>query len=86
MGTKGFASLVGGSLNLSFLDGTKQTVAAEGKSGSGASIMDFPHDAHRAVIADFVEAISTGRQPLVSGDEALESQRLVSTILAAGEP
>ncbi len=85
IGTEGFASLVGGTLRLSLLNGEEETVEAEGNTGSGASIMDFPHDAHRALIADFVEAISTGRQPLVSGEEALESQRLVAAVLKAGE-
>jgi predicted dehydrogenase len=86
IGTKGFASLVGGTLHLSFLNGAEETVEAEGKTGSGASIMDFPHDAHRALIADFIEAVRDNRQPFVSGEEALESQRLVATILSAGAP
>ncbi|KAB0268647.1 Gfo/Idh/MocA family protein [Microvirga brassicacearum] len=84
IGTKGFASLVGGTLRLSLLSGREEVVEAEGKTGSGASIMDFPHDAHRAVLVDFLDAIRDGRQPLVSGDEALASQRLVADILDAG--
>ncbi len=83
IGTKGFATLIGGTLSLSFLDGRKEIVEAEGSTGSGANIMDFPHDAHRAVIADFLDAISTGRDPVVTGSEALASQRLVDDILAA---
>ena len=85
IGTKGFASLIGGTLRLSFLDGREETVEAEGSTGSGASIMDFPHDAHRALIADFVDAIQGRRQPTVSGEEALASQRLVSAVLAGGK-
>jgi predicted dehydrogenase len=85
IGTKGFASLVGGTLRLSFLDGREETVEAEGSTGSGASIMDFPYDAHRALIADFVDAIQGRRPPTVSGEEALESQRLVSAVLAGGK-
>ncbi|MGF9763027.1 Gfo/Idh/MocA family oxidoreductase [Microvirga sp. 0TCS3.31] len=84
IGTKGFASLTGGKLRLSFLDGRDEVIEAEGSTGSGASIMDFPHDAHRALIADFVDAIHHRRQPMVSGEEALESQQLVSAVLAAG--
>lgn len=83
IGTKGFASLVGGTLRLSFLSGEEEVVEAEGSTGSGASIMDFPHDAHRAVIADFIEAVRSDRQPFVSGEEALESQRLVATVLSS---
>lgn len=83
IGTKGFASLVGGTLRLSFLSGEEEVIEAEGSTGSGASIMDFPHDAHRAVIADFIEAVRSDRQPFVSGEEALESQRLVATVLSS---
>ena len=81
IGTNGHAALVGGALHLAFLDGREEIVEAEGRTGSGASIMDFPHDAHRAVIADFLDAIETPRQPVVTGREALESQRLVDRIL-----
>jgi predicted dehydrogenase len=84
IGTKGFASLIGGTLRLSFLDGRGEVIEAEGSTGSGASIMDFPHDAHRALVTDFIDAIDGRRQPMVSGEEALESQRLVSAVLAAG--
>jgi predicted dehydrogenase len=83
IGTKGFASLVGGTLRLSLLDGEEEVVEAEGSTGSGASIMDFPHDAHRAVIADFIDALRSDRQPFVSGQQALESQRLVATVLSS---
>lgn len=82
-GTKGFAALVGGRLRLAFLDGREEIVEAEGSTGSGANIMDFPHDAHRAVIADFLDAIETARDPVVTGEEALASQRLVDDILKA---
>jgi predicted dehydrogenase len=83
IGTKAFAALVGSRLELSFLDGRREVVEAEGSTGSGANIMDFPHDAHRAVIADFLDAIEQGRDPVVTGEEALASQRLVDDILAA---
>ena len=59
-----------------------ERMEAEGSTGSGANIMDFPHDAHRALIADFLEACRMGRPPAVSGEEALESQRWVERILA----
>ncbi len=71
-------------MRLAFLDGREEIIEAEGSTGSGASIMDFPHDAHRALIADFLDAVEGRRQPTVSGESALESQRLVSTVLAAG--
>lgn len=84
IGSEGHAALVGGRLQLSFLDGPSEVVEAEGNTGSGANIMDFPHDAHRAVIADFLDAVETGRDPVVTGEEALTSQRWIDAILAAG--
>jgi predicted dehydrogenase len=84
IGSKGHASLVGGRLELAFLHGRNEVVEAEGSTGSGANIMDFPHDAHRAVIADFLDAIEKGHEPVVTGEEALDSQRLVDAILEAG--
>lgn len=84
IGRQGHAALVGGRLELSFLDGRRETVEAEGSTGSGANIMDFPHDAHRAVIADFLDAIESEGEPVVTGEEALASQRLIDAILLAG--
>jgi predicted dehydrogenase len=43
--------------------------------------MDFPHDAHRALIADFLDAIVEGRDPLVTGEEALATHRLIEQVL-----
>ena len=83
IGRKGHAALTGGRLELAFLDGHRETVEAEGSTGSGANIMDFPHDAHRAVIADFLDAIESGGDPVVTGEEALTSQRLIDGILTA---
>jgi predicted dehydrogenase len=80
-GTKGSASLIGGRLTLSLYDGTVEIVEAEGGSGSGASMMDFPHDAHRAVIADFGEAVANNRPPAAPARDALVSQQLIDRIL-----
>jgi predicted dehydrogenase len=82
-GTRGMASLVGGSLRLSTIDGGEENVVAERSTGSGASIMDFPHDTHRAVLTDFLDAIQQDRDPAVTGEEALASQRLIADILAS---
>lgn len=84
IGSRGHAALVGGRLQISFLDGSSETVEAEGSTGSGANIMDFPHDAHRAVIENFLDAIESGGEPVVTGEEALASQRWIDAILAAG--
>jgi predicted dehydrogenase len=83
MGTLGSASLVGGSLRLAMTDGREENLVLPGKTGGGANIMDFPHDAHRAVLTDYLDAIEQDRDPMVTGEEALASQRLIADILAA---
>lgn len=83
-GTKAGAVLGGGALTITGLNGDKEIVEAEGGTGAGANIMDFPHDAHRALIADFLDAVEQGRPPRVSGEEALATQRLIESVLAAG--
>jgi len=83
IGTRGTASLVGGGLRVALIDGAEEVLAAEGPTGSGANIMDFPIDAHLALLTDFIDAIAAGRDPAVTGEEALASQRLIGDILAA---
>jgi predicted dehydrogenase len=81
-GALGTAVLSAGRLQVRWHDGREETVEAEGPGGSGAQIMDFPHDAHRSLIADFLDAIETGRDPQVTGEEALATQRLIDEVLA----
>ena len=85
IGERGRAALTGGSLDIAFLDGRNERIEAEGGTGGGANIMDFPHDAHRAVIEDFLDAMATGRAPSASGEDALATQRLVDEILRKAE-
>ena len=82
IGTEGAAWLSGGELRLSLLDGTQEIIEDEGGSGGGALVMGFSHDAHRDLISDFVDAIEEERDPVVTGEEALASQRLIEAILA----
>jgi predicted dehydrogenase len=81
-GTRATATLAAGRLQVRWHDGREETVEAEGPGGSGANIMDFPHDAHRALIADFLDAIESDRDPQVTGEEALATQRLIDEVLA----
>ena len=53
-------------------------------TGSGASVMAFSHDAHRAVLSDFLDAIEQGRDPAIPGEEALATQRVIDAILEKG--
>lgn len=82
MGTKGTAWLAGGNLKVAYLEGSEEIVRQEGSTGGGANVMDFPHDWHLALITDFLDAIREGRDPIVSGEEALKSQELIGDILA----
>jgi predicted dehydrogenase len=51
--------------------------------GTGADPMAFPHDYHRALIADFLDAIEHKRAPAVSGEEALKVHGLIDALLSA---
>lgn len=83
IGTLGTARLEGASLRVRFVDGTSRDHISTEGTGGGASIMDFPHDAHRAVLTDFITAIAEGRDPAVTGEDALATQELIDAILAA---
>jgi predicted dehydrogenase len=82
IGQLGTAVLTGGDLKVSFRSGAQLAVKSDGGTGGGANVMDFPHDAHRALIEDFLLAVRDGRQPQVSGGEALETHVLIEQILA----
>ena len=85
IGTRGTASLVGTSLAVRLHDGTAIDMAPDASAGgTGADPMAFPHDYHRAVMADFIEAITTGREPRVTGEEALKVHRLIDALIEAG--
>jgi predicted dehydrogenase len=43
--------------------------------------MAFPHDYHRALIDDFLDAIGGDREPAVSGAEALKVHELIDALL-----
>jgi UDP-N-acetyl-2-amino-2-deoxyglucuronate dehydrogenase len=85
IGMKATASLVGTELKVMRHDGTTVSVKADDSAGgTGADPMDFPHDYHRNVLADFVEAVEKRRPPKVSGEEALRVHRLIDALLEAG--
>ena len=81
----GTASLAGTALDVAYHDGRKVSVAPDRSAGgTGADPMAFPHDYHRAVMADFIDALETGRAPKVTGEEALKVHRLIDALIAAG--
>ncbi|MFI5012826.1 MAG: Gfo/Idh/MocA family protein [Hyphomicrobiales bacterium] len=77
------AILAAETLDIHFKDGRHlHEEGAESKSG-GADPMAFQHDAHRAVIADFLDALDEGREPAISGREALKAQLLIEALLCS---
>jgi len=82
IGTRGTALLQGTELQVRFADGTSIDVKTEaGGGGTGADPMAFPHDWHRSVLTDFLDAIERDRQPRVSGAEALKVHRFIDALL-----
>lgn len=87
VGTAGAAAIAGSSLTVHYHGGGSETVAGEeGAGGAGADPMAFSHEAHRALIADFLDAIERGGEPRVSGAEALKVHYLIDGLeRSAGE-
>ncbi|MEF2071805.1 Gfo/Idh/MocA family protein [Consotaella aegiceratis] len=85
IGEKGSAVISGTSLTLAYHDGSTETVAPDAATkGTGANPMDFPYRWHRAVLADFFDALDEGRAPRVTGREALRAHRLIDALIEAG--
>lgn len=86
IGTKGTARIEGSAMLAQFHDGSeaRQDDGAVG-GGAGADPMAFPHDHHRAVLTDFLDAIEEDREPKVSGREALKVHRLIDALLRSAE-
>jgi predicted dehydrogenase len=47
--------------------------------------MAFSHDAHRALLGDFLDALEQQRDPAIPGEEALATQRIIDAVLTKGE-
>lgn len=80
---EGSARLESSRLTLSWRDGRVEEWGEGGATGAGADPMAFPHGWHKAVIADFLDAVAEDRQPTVSGASALEVQRLIEALVAS---
>lgn len=81
---RGTAEITGTALTVQFQDGRTEMLDADGSGGgAGADPMDFPNDYHRAAIADFLDAVETGRPPFASGRAALNVHRLIDALLEA---
>lgn len=82
---KGTAVLSAETLDVFFHDG--RTVHLEGapSASGGADPMAFSNVAHKALIGDFLDAIESGRAPLVSGRSALRVQMLIEALLRSAQ-
>jgi UDP-N-acetyl-2-amino-2-deoxyglucuronate dehydrogenase len=79
-------ALRGGELLVQFHDGRSERIEGDiATGGTGADPMAFPHDYHRAVMLDFVTAVREGREPRVTGEEALRVHRLIDALIEAGQ-
>ncbi len=90
IGELGGATISGLTLDVQFHDGSEERIDdGGGAAGGGADPMAFDHGPHRALIADFVEAIGAGREPRISGQEGLKVHVLIDALTrsaAEGQP
>ena len=76
------AVLSGTALDLFWHDGRHDRIDPDASpGGTGADPMAFPNDWHRALIADFIDAVAEKRPPRVSGVDALRVQALIEGLL-----
>jgi UDP-N-acetyl-2-amino-2-deoxyglucuronate dehydrogenase len=81
IGTRGTAILTAGVVTVHWQDGRAERFGEEQGTGGGADPMAFPHDAHRALLADFLDALDQDRDPRVTGREALRVHRFIEAVL-----
>ena len=83
IGETATAVIAGTALDVAHHDGRVVSMrAADSAGGTGADPMAFPHDYHRDLYADFLDAVDAGRAPAIGGDEALKVHRLIDALLA----
>jgi predicted dehydrogenase len=79
------AVLAAETLDVHYRDGRHLRDGGAPSQSGGADPMAFSHDAHKALIADFLDAIDAGRAPRVNGREALKVQVLIEALLRSAE-
>lgn len=72
-------------LDIYFKDGRHVHHEGAASKSGGADPMAFPNDAHKGLIADFLDAIDNNREPESSGRESLKVMRLIEALLASAE-
>ena len=83
VGSHGTALLAGGRLDIHWQDGRTETFGEQTMAGGGADPMAFSHEAHRLVLAEFLDALDGQRAPSNSGRSALPVHDLIDAVLAS---
>jgi predicted dehydrogenase len=81
VGTKGTAILTAGKVDFWWQDGRNESLGEEATLGGGADPMAFANDAHRAVLAEFLDALDERRSPVNNGKAALLVHDLIDAVL-----
>jgi predicted dehydrogenase len=81
VGTKGTAVLTAGKVDFWWQDGRRESLGEEATLGGGADPMAFANDAHRAVLAEFLDALDENREPVNSGRAALLVHDVIDAVL-----
>ena len=80
-GEKGTAQLNAETLDVFFKSGQHLREGGQASNSGGADPMAFSHEAHKALITDFLDAIDGNRNPVTNGREALKVQILIEALL-----
>ena len=83
VGTRGTAQLSAGKVDVHWHDGRRESVGEEATLGGGADPMAFANDAHRTMLAEFLDAIAQDRPPRNDGRSALLVHDLIDAVLAS---
>jgi UDP-N-acetyl-2-amino-2-deoxyglucuronate dehydrogenase len=84
-GRAGSAVLVAETLDVFFQNGEHLHIEGGPSRSGGADPMAFSPEAHTALLADFLDALDGGREPLASGASALAVQVLIEALLRSAE-
>lgn len=82
---KATAVLNAETLDIYWKDGRHDRHEGAASKSGGADPMAFSHDAHKALITDFLDAIDGNREPVVSGRAALRVLILIDALLASAQ-